>query len=197
MREAHPKERILRVATQLFKEKGFANVSVREICQGSGVSLPMVYYYFKDKRGLFQAVIREQVTLHPLLDALEKIVQSQGAVEKRLQALIYAYLGSFPKDLLNAGFYLRERTQFDRGSMSRFAADLARVHALIAALIQEGVEQRSFRRTDCGKAADCLLGMMNRFIAQQAHFHRDYDPQETGAYILEFTLQSLKEPSCN
>ena len=197
MTAAHTKEKILQVATHLFKEKGFANVSVREICQTSGVSLPMVYYYFKDKRGLFQAVTREQITLSSLLDSLQQIVDQQGTVEERLRALIYVYLASFPKDLLNAGFYLREKTEFDRGSLNRFASDLGRVHALIEALIREGVQSRIFRETDATQAAECLLGMMNRFIAQQAHFHRDYDPQETGAYILEFTLHALKGSSCN
>jgi len=174
VREAHSKEKILQVAIELFKEKGFSNVSVREICQTSGVSLPMVYYYFKDKRGLFRAVIRDQVTLKPLLDSLQEIVEGAESVEEKLRSLIHSYLTSFPKDLLNAGFFLRERTRFDRGSLNRFASDLDQAHALIKALLQEGIEQKVFRVTDCEMAADCLLGMMNRFIAQRPPlYHRE------------------------
>ncbi|MDG6981416.1 MAG: helix-turn-helix transcriptional regulator, partial [Nitrososphaerota archaeon] len=30
----------------MFAEKGFANVSVRDICRVSGTTAPVIYYYF-------------------------------------------------------------------------------------------------------------------------------------------------------
>ncbi len=192
MSDRHSRKRILEVATRLFKEKGFANVSVREICHVAGVSLPMVYYYFKDKRGLFQAVTRENITLKALLEDLKAIQISNQSPERKVQRFIEIYLKTFPRDLLNAGLYMREKTDFDRASLKRFAADLDQAHGLMRLLICEGMQQDVFRKTDPDRAADCILGMMNRSISQQAHFHRAYDPEETGDYVTEFALHALR-----
>ncbi|MBI1730277.1 TetR/AcrR family transcriptional regulator [Candidatus Acetothermia bacterium] len=189
------RERILQVATHLFKEKGFANVSVREICNVAQVSLPMVYYYFRDKRGLFQAVTREHVTLKSLLERLELISQNAQSAAEKLTSFITVYLESFPRDLLNAGLYVREKTEFDPISMRRFASDLDQVHALLTKIISDGMQSKEFRVTDAHKSADCVLGMVNRSISQRAHFHREYDPIETGAYIGEFALHALRVKS--
>jgi AcrR family transcriptional regulator len=195
MSETQSRERILRVATHLFKEKGFANVSVREICNVAEVSLPMVYYYFKDKQGLFQAVTREHVTLRSLLETLKLIPQTNQTPAQKLTSFINIYLEAFPRDLLNAGLYVREKTEFDPTSMRRFASDLDEVLGLLTGIICDGIKSKKFRVTDAHNSADCVLGMMNRSISQRAHFHREYDPQETGAYIAEFALHALRAKS--
>ena len=193
MAETQSKEMILKAAAELFKEKGFANVSVREICSAAGVSLPMIYYYFKDKRGLFQAVSRQHITLKPLLTDLALIQWSKQTSTKKLATFIKIYLTSFPSDLLNAGLYMREKTDFDRASIRRFAGDLDQAHALMTAVICDGMATREFKETDAHRAADCVLGMMHRAISQQAHFHREYDPAETAAYITKFSLAALRK----
>mgnify|MGYP003575404262 CR=1 FL=1 len=51
------REQIYNAAAQLFASKGFAEVSVREISEAAGYGLPTIYHYFKDKLGLYKAVI--------------------------------------------------------------------------------------------------------------------------------------------
>jgi hypothetical protein len=41
-------------------------------------------------------------------------------------------------------------------------------------------------------AAECLLGMMNRFVFQQIHFQRSYKPLEAASYLTEFFLLSMR-----
>ena len=53
--------RILREATRLFAEKGYAATSVREVVEASGCTKPALYYYFKSKDALFLEVDLEGV----------------------------------------------------------------------------------------------------------------------------------------
>jgi len=46
------KARIYRIAIALFKEKGFDNVTIRDICAASEVSKHTFYYYFESKDAL-------------------------------------------------------------------------------------------------------------------------------------------------
>jgi AcrR family transcriptional regulator len=51
------RQRILVAAEELFADKGFAATSIREIASSAGVNSAMIYYYFKDKRGLYRAIV--------------------------------------------------------------------------------------------------------------------------------------------
>jgi len=45
-------------AARLFAERGFENVTVRDICGQAGANVAAVNYYFRDKAGLYEEVIR-------------------------------------------------------------------------------------------------------------------------------------------
>lgn len=55
--EPDRKETIIYHARNLFQERSFDGVNIREIMQLAGVSQPTIYYYFQNKDGLFLAVL--------------------------------------------------------------------------------------------------------------------------------------------
>ncbi|NOX20059.1 MAG: CerR family C-terminal domain-containing protein [Nitrospirae bacterium] len=55
------RDRILKAAEELFAEKGFDGVSVREITDRAGSNVASVHYYFGNKKGLYLAVFRERM----------------------------------------------------------------------------------------------------------------------------------------
>lgn len=52
------RERLMHAAAELFSRKGYAATSVREIVAAAGVSKPVLYYYFKNKEGIYHEIIR-------------------------------------------------------------------------------------------------------------------------------------------
>ena len=69
--------RILQVSSRMFAEKGFANVSVRDICRETGTTPPVIYYYFGSKKGLFEAVARKQISMGDFIKRLSRAVESK------------------------------------------------------------------------------------------------------------------------
>src|SRR5271166_2156862 len=63
---------IARAAARLFAERGYDATSVREIVEAAGVAKPTLYYYFRSKEGLAQALLT--VPLSNLVSALRGIV---------------------------------------------------------------------------------------------------------------------------
>ncbi len=71
------KERLLSAAIDLFCEKGYHATSVREIVERAGVTKPVLYYYFKNKDGLFASLIAE--TMDQFRSDLKHACESEAA----------------------------------------------------------------------------------------------------------------------
>lgn len=59
------REDIVRQAAELFREKGYGGVGVKEILKAAGVSRGSFYFHFKSKRDLCAAVVRYYYDLVP------------------------------------------------------------------------------------------------------------------------------------
>ena len=60
--ENKTKEHILNVCTGLFLQKGFKDLTMKEIVEKTGMSKGAIYHYFDSKENLFLEVINLTVT---------------------------------------------------------------------------------------------------------------------------------------
>ena len=81
------KQELVLAACELFKEKGFEQVSVSDIVQKVGVAQGTFYYYFKTKYDMLNAVM--DLYMQESMAFIERVAndKSMNAVEK-LQAII-------------------------------------------------------------------------------------------------------------
>lgn len=77
---------ILRAAAKRFAHSGYAATSVQQIVGDAKVSKPTLYYYFRDKAGLFQALVDEA---H---DARFRLMQEAAAKHTRMREQLVAIL---------------------------------------------------------------------------------------------------------
>lgn len=180
------------MAKALFTERGFANVSVRDICREAHVTAPTVYYYFKNKEGLFNAVVRETVTMAEFSARLEEECGKASRSADKVKTFTETYLSSFPTKLINTGLYLRGSTSLDALGASTLMSEFARIQSILVQIIRSGILAGEFRKTDARMASECLLGMMHRFVFQRIHFQRSYNPAEAAYYLSDFFLKAMK-----
>lgn len=84
------REVILQCALDLFYRRGYDAAGVQEIVEMAGITKPTMYYYFKSKLGLLEALIEEKGE-----GLLRNIVQVQHAklgFEEQLYELAKVYL---------------------------------------------------------------------------------------------------------
>jgi AcrR family transcriptional regulator len=57
MRDKDRRDRILRVAEELFAEKGYNKASMREIAERLGIKKPSLYHHFRNKEEIYYTII--------------------------------------------------------------------------------------------------------------------------------------------
>ena len=87
------KERILDAAEQLFAQRGFYGVPLRDITRAAGVDVALVGYHFGGKRELFAAVFerRAEVLNRERLELLEAVRRAALPGAAGLEAIINAF----------------------------------------------------------------------------------------------------------
>src|SRR5512135_2137577 len=79
------RQRLLEGATELFTRKGYASTTVREIVAAAGVSKPVLYYYFRNKEGIYLELMRE--AFGRVDDLLAASQDKKGSATERLLRL--------------------------------------------------------------------------------------------------------------
>lgn len=85
MSSLQAKERILIAADQLFQQKGYEQVTVREIAKQAQCSHTSIYVYYKDKQKLFGQLVRGP--LLSLVHTIEEIAQKDIAADHALKQI--------------------------------------------------------------------------------------------------------------
>jgi AcrR family transcriptional regulator len=83
-------EEILQAAVGLFARKGFEATSTREIVEAAGVTKPMLYYYFKSKEGLCEAVLAR--FLSQFYSRLRAVIDEQRSPRDALVEVVWVHL---------------------------------------------------------------------------------------------------------
>ena len=194
LKTANPSSQtILETASRLFAEKGYANVSIRDVCREAKTTAPMIYYYFKDKRGLFQAAVDSRVSMRDFIRLIKKSTSGKDAVSN-LEWYVRVYLSSFPTQAFQPGLYIVETGELDKASAEKISEQLDEVRQVAVSIIQQGESQKAFVPFNPEDAADCLIGMLNHIVFQRVHFARATDIEKAGSTVSDFFLRAMKRP---
>jgi len=183
--------KILKAASDLFSEKGYANVSIRDICRATGTTAPVIYYYFGSKKGLFDAVAKKGISMGDFIEELLRTSETKNP-RKAIGSFVAKYLSSFPEHSFYPGLYLRDSASLDRLSAEMASRDLERIREMAAGIIERGIRTGEFRRADPAAAADCLLGMLNRVIFQHIHFSKTSDKDSYSHFVTDFFFRAME-----
>ncbi len=131
------RNRLLDAAESVFYEKGVAHSSLNEIAQTAGATRGAIYWHFKDKLDLFNAMM-DRVTL-PMevvcdLQTESVLAEPLQRVRGLLQRLFSVFMDdAHTRRVFEIAMYRVEYVQELRGVRERHQAALERLHALLAA----------------------------------------------------------------
>ena len=138
------RDRLLNVALKLFAQKGFESTSVREIASAAEVTKPTIYYYFKNKEGLYLEL------LDHICGTIENTVMlsltPHGTARSRLESFILGIMDSIIENNDNRQLLYVLFLDSRRDILS---SSHERIRSLITSIINEfvidGIKRREFK----------------------------------------------------
>jgi AcrR family transcriptional regulator len=160
------REQLLCGALELFNSKGYAATSVREIVAASGVTKPVLYYYFGNKEGIYLELMNSSLAEFEV--SLNRTTALQGAVTERISHfcammldLVIEYLEVLR--LIYAIYYGPPQG----APHINFDAYFARMLDTIHDLVREGMENGELRPNDSTDAAWAIVSILNTAMEEQ------------------------------
>lgn len=94
MSRGETRNAVLDVAEQLFAERGFHGVSLRQIAEQAQMAVSLVQYHFGNKEALFGEVLGRRIAAinHARLKRLDDAEHGHGAARPRLEDVLRAFL---------------------------------------------------------------------------------------------------------
>lgn len=190
------RERLIEVARQLFAHKGVENTTMNDIASASEKGRRTIYTYFKSKRDIYNAVVKNESEL--IVERLSTIPQQTLSPEEKLMNFIFVRFEAI-KELvtrngsLRAGFFrdVRKVEHARRGTLNQECA-------ILKEILNEGVEQGAFYIKHIDKTAKvmllCLQGMDVPYV-RDSFSEMDIENNKFREYIQDFILYGISAKS--
>ena len=90
------REQVLKAALKHFANAGYAATSVQQIVSDAGVSKPVLYYHFRDKAGLFEALVNH--ALDERLRLMQEAAARGKTFREKAREILIAVFEHFQKN---------------------------------------------------------------------------------------------------
>lgn len=197
---ADTKKRLLEAAAQVFGTRGFRRATVREICRLAGANLAAVNYHFRNKAGLYQAVLEE---MH--LRALEKYPlksQADATAAARLNRIVeHLIFKLFDEDMTDCRFRLMaweiiEPTPALDALVAKVIRPLAlQLQAVVQELLGPKATAERVRLCQLSIIGQCVYHRWAQAVIYRLFPEQGYTPADLrriAAHITQFSLQALR-----
>lgn len=182
------KKEILELAQVLFREKGYAAASVRDIASSAGVEPASLYSHIKGKEEILDAIC---------FDMAEKFATSIHEVNdiyfdalQRLQMAVKSHIELLTKFPDASVVFLRDWRYLSDDRRAEFIALRDAYEAELRKIIQCGIDEGSFKETDVKFATLTILSSMN-WVVEWYKEDGKLTTLQIADRITEFILQGL------
>jgi len=167
--------RIIEAAIPLFARKGFEGVSVENIVKAAGINKATLYYHYKGKKELFEAVLH-----HEFSQLIDRLLRSIECIDDPVEQL-----RSYIEVMLERKRVLVELMSREilggAQNIPKDAFDLMhRLAGILVEIIRKGRERGIFREIDPFMILNVLVGATNNYIISaplREKFLQSRDPE--------------------
>lgn len=149
-------DKFLAAALNLFAERNFASVTIKDIARALDVNTALLYYYFDSKTDLFRATI-EQAVAHAF-EHVRSVVDQSDDPAKVIAAWLESHVSKFAEihRFVKIALDFRSAHECDPAIASAIERFYDEERKLLSKVIREGIKRGLFKPVDPNRMAQFI-----------------------------------------
>jgi AcrR family transcriptional regulator len=172
------KEMILTNAAELFRKKGFAAASVRELAESLGIEAPSLYNHIGSKAELLQEIcfdVAKDYTMH-----MDEVIVSKKNAAQKTADIIRFHVRKLSTDFDKVFVSEHEWKRLPQKNLEEFLAQRKLYEKNMIDILEDGIEKKLFKNILPSIAVLAILSAVRGLELRQRHKN-------------EFTIEELEE----
>jgi TetR/AcrR family transcriptional regulator len=154
------RQRLLYAAIELFNQKGYAGTTVREIVEAAKVTKPVLYYYFRNKEGIYLELMRETFSKFERLLIISQ--EEKGSVREKLLRFCDRSFSLFLEDIRTVRImYAIYYGPHQGAPFFDFNVYHVKFKEAVRRFVDEGIQQGEFRPGNPEDMTWVIIGAIN------------------------------------
>ena len=197
---ADTRQRLIDAAATLFADRGFQNVTVREICRASNANVAAVNYHFGDKAGLYRAVVTFAIQIMLETNELSQRAGDGLSPEEQLRGFVRVLVSRLTGEGPNAWIHRlmaremeRPTDVLDQVTQQVFKPRMEYLCGVVGAITQLPAADARVMRCVTSLQVECLVAArpvpkpIARTLGTGAH-----DLEATISHVVDFSLGGMR-----
>ena len=155
------KKRILDVATEEFATLGYSGLSMNKLAEKLKINKAMIYYYFKDKRNLYDEVISSIIELNE--EEKKEILNSSLEAKEKFKRYIKLYTKTISNNPNIIPLTLREMANFDLGIENNIPNSIEQELVLMKQIILQLNLKEKYKDIDFYELKAMIIGTISSY----------------------------------
>ena len=190
-KKASKKELILRRAAAMFREKGFAATSMRDLAEMVGIEAASLYNHIRSKNEILEAICFDVANI--FFTNMETIESSSKNSIGKIEDLLRFHIRQMVENYEEVYVSDREWKHLEEPYLSNFQSQRRNYRKKFASIINEGIEKNEIRKIDAPTAVLIIL----HAISGIESWHRSkakISAEELEENMLKIMIDGLRKP---
>ena len=185
------KEQVIRSAAALFREKGYAASSMRDLAQKLGIEAASLYSHIKSKEEILQSLCFD-ITAE-FRKSLAEVESKNVSATEKLRLGIVGHIQVMAKDLVASAVFMNEHRHLSQPYLRDFL--LMRINYInrFKAIIEEGARTGEFKDNIDKKLAVMTLFSSLNWMPMWYDPSSKIDPTDLGQQLADMLVNGLKK----
>lgn len=187
---ASRKEQVIRAAAELFKVKGYAATSMRDLAHALGIEAASLYSHIKSKEEILRTLCFDMAT--QFLQALEEVENQKISHSEKLRAGIIAHVNVMARDLTASAVFMNEHRHLSQPYLKDFLYKRINYINRFKKLIENGIEEQEFKPVDTKLAVMTLFSSLN-WMPNWYDPVKTINPEQLGEQLADIIILGLQK----
>ncbi len=185
------KEQVIRMAAELFKEKGYSAASMRDLAQKLGIEAASLYSHIKSKEEILRTLCFDMASDFRV--SLSDVERKDVSASEKLRLGIIGHVQVMAKDLTASAVFMNEHRHLSQPFLRDFL--LLRINYInrFKKFIDDGIASGDFKKDIDTKLAVMTLFSSLNWLPLWFGPDSTIEPENLGIQLSDMLINGLKQ----